>query len=238
MSSPAEARFHPARLVSLQSVGGGLSHLRIDPGRVVAGTYASPGQYVEVRVGGETGYFVLANEPGGAMWDLVMKSGGGASDVLLRMSAGGALEVTGAIGAGFPMTRLAGHPLVVVLGGTGLAAARPILQRRVREGDASRTAVFIALRKREESAFEADLDAWGSAGVTVVVCLSQGDAGDAGGRVVLGRIPDVLHAFAASHPGAFASAVVFSVGTASLVETLREAAPSLGVRPEDVLTNH
>jgi NAD(P)H-flavin reductase len=237
MSSPAEARFHPARLVSLQRVGGGLSHLRIDPG-LAAGTYTSPGQYVEVRVDGETGYFVLANEPGEALWDLVMKSGGGASDVLLRMSGGEALEITGAIGPGFPMERVAGRPLVVVLGGTGLAAGRPIVRRRVRDGDASRTAVFIALRKLEESAFETDLDAWGDAGVTVVVCLSQGVAADAGGRVVLGRIPDVLHAFAASHPGAFASAVVFSVGTATLVETLRAAAPSLGVRPEDVLTNH
>jgi NAD(P)H-flavin reductase len=238
MSPPAEARFHPARLVSRRAVGGGLSHLRIDPGRAVAATYGSAGQYVEVRAEGETGYFVLASEPGEAAWDLVMKSGGGASDVLLRMSEGGALEVTDAIGAGFPMEQVAQRPLVIVLGGTGLAAGRPLVQRRIRDCDAQRTKVFIALRKREESAFEPDLDAWADAGVTVVVCLSQGVAADEGGRVVVGRIPDVLHAFAASHPGAFALAVVFSVGTTSLVETLREAAPSLGIRPEDVLTNH
>src|SRR5580692_7164817 len=238
MSSPHDTRFNPARLISVQRVGGGLSQLRIDPGPSVAATYDSPGQYVEVLAEGETGYFVLANEPGDAGWDLVMKSGGGASDVLLRMGAGGALEVTGAIGTGFPMGDVAGRPLVVVLGGAGMAAGRPIVRRRIREGDAARTRVLVALRKREESALEADLKAWADAGTAVTVCLSQGTAADEGGLFVQGRVPDVLRAFAASHPGAIASAVVFSVGTASMAETLREVAPSLGIRPEDVLVNH
>jgi NAD(P)H-flavin reductase len=238
MSSSAGVRFNHARLVSVESVGGGLSQLTIDPGAHLARTHDSPGQYVEVRVEGETGYFVLANEPGAATWDLVMKSGGGASDVLLRMRAGDVLEVTGAIGAGFPMAPAAGRPLLVVLGGTGMAAGRPIVRRRIREGDASRTWVFVALRRREESALEDDLDAWADAGATVFVCLSQGNSAEDGGRFVHGRIPDILRAFAASHPGAIESAVVFFVGTASMVATLREAAPSLGIRPEDVLTNH
>jgi NAD(P)H-flavin reductase len=238
MSSPAEARFNPARLVSLLGVGGGLSQLRIDPGPRVAATYESPGQYVEVRAEGETGYFVLASEPGDSAWDLVMKSGGGASDVLLRMTAGGALEVTGPIGAGFPMAEVRGRPLVVVLGGVGVAAGRPLVRRRLRDGDAARTWVFVATRRRDESALEDDLEAWARAGVAVTVCLSQGTDADEGGRFVLGRVPDVLRAFAASHPGAITSAVVFSVGTASMAETLREVAPSLGIRAEDVLTNH
>jgi NAD(P)H-flavin reductase len=238
MSSSAEARFNPARLISRQALGGGLSLLRIEPGARLAATYDSPGQYIEVRAEGETGYFVLANEPAAPAWDLVLKSGGGASDVLLRMSGGDALEVTGAIGAGFPMAKVAGRPLVVVLGGTGLAAGPPIVRRRVRDGDAARTWIFVALRRREEIALEGDLEAWARAGATVVVCLSQGASGDEGGRFVNGRVPDVLRAFAVSHPGAIASAVVFSVGTASLLETLREVAPSLGIRPEDVVTNH
>jgi NAD(P)H-flavin reductase len=238
MASSAGVRFGPARLVSLESVGGSLCQLTIDPGTHLARTHDSPGQYVEVRAQGETGYFVLANDPGAAAWELVMKSGGGASDVLLRMSAGGALEVTGALGAGFPMADVAGRPLLVVLGGTGMAAGRPIVRRRVRDGDAARTWVFVALRKREEMALEGDLDAWANAGASVFVCLSQGSAADDGGRFLHGRIPDILRAFAASHPGAIESAVVFFVGTASMVETLREAAASLGIRPEDVLTNH
>jgi NAD(P)H-flavin reductase len=136
------------------------------------------------------------------------------------------------------MADVAGRPLVVVLGGTGVAAGRPIVRRRIREGDAARTWVFVAVRRREESALEGDIDAWADAGATVFVCLSQGSTAEDGGRFVHGRIPDILRAFAASHPGAIESALVFFVGTASMVETLREAAPSLGIRPEDVLTNH
>ncbi len=238
MSTLAEPRFAPARLVSSESVGGGLSLLAIDPGRAVVRTYDSPGQYVEVRADGQTGYFVLANEPGEPMWHLVMKSGGGASDVLLRMSPGDALEVTQAIGEGFPMDGVRGRALVVALGGSGLAAGRPLLRHRIREGDAARTSVFVALRKREESALEDDLDAWASAGVAVIVCLSQESLVEERGRFVHGRIPDVLQAFAASHPRAVASAMVFSVGTPAMVDSLRAVAPSVGIRPEDVLTNH
>jgi NAD(P)H-flavin reductase len=238
MSSPADDRFLPARVLSLRDVGGGLTHVRIDPGAAAASTYASPGQYVEVRAEGETGYFVLANEPGDPAWDLVMKPGGGASDVLLRMEPGAAIEVTAAIGVGFPMGAASGRPLVVVLGGTGLAAGPPLVRRRIKDGDAGRTVVFIALRRRDEIALEDDVDAWAAAGISIVICLSQGTAADDVGQFVHGRVPDALRSFASSHPGSFAGAMVFSVGTRSMAETLREVAPSIGIRAEDVLTNH
>jgi len=146
MTSPAEAeRFHRARLITREFAGGGLTRVTVDPGRYVASTYTSPGQYIEVRVGGESGYFVLANAPGAAEWQLIMRRGGGASDVLLSIAPGGALEVTDAIGSGFPMDASRGRPVLIALGGTGVAAALPLVGRRVADGDATRQIAFIFL---------------------------------------------------------------------------------------------
>jgi len=210
----------------------------VDPGLDVAATYESPGQYIEVRVQGETGYFVLASEPSAPAWHLVMRAGGGASDVLLRMSPGDSLDVTGAIGPGFPMASARGRQLVVALSGTGVAAGPPLVGRRIADGDPPRTRVYLGARTRNEVAMERVLDAWVRAGVRVVVCLSQDDALAEGTRYVRGYVQDVLRAHAASRDPSFSGALVFAVGMLSMVEAVRGLAPELGIRPEDVLTNH
>jgi NAD(P)H-flavin reductase len=212
--------------------------LEVDPGPAVAATYRSPGQYVEVCVQGETGYFVLAGAPTAALWQLVMRAGGGASDVLLRMVPGEPLEVTDAIGPGFPMEAARGRPLVIALSGTGVAAGRPLVARRIAEADAAGTEIFLGARRRSEVALEHDLDAWQRAGVRVVVCLSQDDAFAEGTRYVRGYVQDVLRDRAAQPGHARSGALIFAVGVRSMVDALRALAPSLGIRPEDVITNH
>jgi NAD(P)H-flavin reductase len=238
MTSHVDARrFHPARLVSRHDAGGGMTLVEVDPGRDVAETYLSPGQYAEVRVGGETGYFVLASDPQAPAWHLVMRSGG-AADVLLRMSPGDELEISDTIGPGFPMAIAGGRPLIVALSGTGVAAGRPLVGRRIAEGDAARTDVLLGARTRGEVAMERDIDAWVRAGVRVVVCLSQEDAVAEGTRYVRGYVQDVLKERAGRAAHALAGAFIFAVGMPSMVDALRGLAPDLGLRPEDVLTNH
>ena len=212
--------------------------LEVDPGADVAATYHSPGQYIEVRAQGETGYFVLASEPSAPLWHLVMRAGGGASEVLLGMSPGDPLEVTEAIGSGFPMELARGLPLIIALSGTGVAAARPLVTRRVIEADAARTEVFLGARTRNEVALERDLNAWARAGVRVVVCLSQDDAEADGTLYVRGYVQDVLQARAASVPREPSGALIFAVGVRSMFDSLRVLAPRLGIRSEDVITNH
>ena len=219
--------------------------VRVVPPADIAGTYTTPGQYVEVRIDGETGYFVLAGPPGANPWELVMRSGGGASDVLLAAHPGRALEITPALGDGFPMDAARGRDVVIALSGTGIAAGRPLVGRRVADGDAARTQVFVGTRTRGELALAGDIDAWTSAGITVVICLSQGTPGDPGEpgedprsdrRVALGYVQDVVRARVA--PGAWAHVHVFAVGLGSMIEALRSLAPELGLPSERVLTNH
>jgi len=212
--------------------------LAVHAGLEVAATYGSPGQYTEVRAQGQNGYFVLASEPRAPEWHLVMRAGGGASDVLLRMAPGDDLEVTDAIGPGFPMAAARGRSLVVALSGTGVAAGRPLVGRRVAEGDATRTEVLLGARTRSEVAMDRDLAEWDRAGVRIVVCLSQDDAVAEGARYVRGYVQDVLRARSTRTARALSGALVFAVGMPSMVDALRDLAPELGIRPEEVFTNY
>jgi NAD(P)H-flavin reductase len=231
-----ERRFHPARLVLRGEAGGGLTRMTLEPAPEVAETHIAPGQYIEVRADGETGFFVLANDPGAGAWELVMRSGGGASDVLLAKGAAAALEVSAAIGAGFPMAEAKGRPLLVALVGTGIAAGPPILRRRVRDGDAARTHAYVGVRTGDELPIRRELLASMRAGVRLVVCMSQGTAPDGEFTFALGRVPEVLRGEGA--PPASLAPQVFAVGPASLVDALRALAREWGIPPDSVHTNH
>jgi NAD(P)H-flavin reductase len=258
----AKDGYHPALLVSRADAGGGMSIVTIDPGGDLALGYKSPGQYAEVRIDGETGYFVLAGRPGARPWTMVMKSGGGASDVLLEARPGRSLEVTSALGPGFPMAAVRGRPLVLALSGTGIAAGPPILLQRIEDGDAGRTQVYVGAKTHAELALESDIRSWAVAGVSVVLCLSQGDvrrpdrregadantdvslpdgrtmteASGAGCTLTRGYVQDVIRSRVP--PGAWGEMHIFAVGVASMVEALRALPPALGLTPDRVLTNH
>jgi hypothetical protein len=51
-------------------------------------------------------------------------------------------------------------------------------------------------------------------------------------------VQDVLRDRAAQPGHARSGALIFAVGVRSMVDALRALAPSLGIRPEDVITNH
>jgi NAD(P)H-flavin reductase len=228
--------FHPARLVARHDAGGGLTRMTVEAEREVVATYDSPGQYIEVRVEGETGFFVLANLPGASGWELVMRAGGGASDVLLTLVPGALLEVTGAIGLGFPMREARGNPVIVALGGTGIAAGPPIVGRRVTEGDATRTRVLVGIRTSGELAMRGDLEGWILAGVDVLVCLSKDDGQIEGIPYTYGYVQDMIRRNAGARLSP--ECRIFVVGTASMVDALKSVAPELGIAADHVHTNH
>jgi len=208
----------------------------VEPGAEVAASYTSPGQYVEVRVGGQTGYFVLAGPPGERPWELVMRAGGGASDLLLAAPVELELEVTAAIGEGFPMEAARGRPLLVALSGTGVAAGRSLVRHRIADGDAAQTQVWLGVRTHAELPLAADLDAWRAAKVPVVVCVSQPGDVPTSGLVSRGYVQDVIATRVAA--GSLAEGHVFAAGVTSMVDALRALAPRLGISPDRVRTNH
>jgi anaerobic sulfite reductase subunit B len=210
--------------------------MTIEAGFDVLRTHASPGQYIEARADNETGYFVLSNEPGGAVLQLIMRPGGGVSDVLLGADVGKSLEVTSALGEGFQMNDARGRPLVIALGGSGIAAGPSLLRMRINDGDVPRTRVLIGVRTREEFGMRPDIEAWIRAGVNVLVCLSRDERAIEGIPCAKGYVQDVLR----SRPNALDlhGGFIFAVGADSLIDDLRRIAPELGLEPQRVRTNH
>jgi NAD(P)H-flavin reductase len=231
-----EGLHRPARLVARADAGGGMTLVTVDPSPELVPSYVSPGQYIHARVGGETGYFVLAGVPGGSPWELVMRAGGGVSDVLLSAEIGIALEVTPALGDGFPWGEVHGRPLVIALSGTGVAAGRPLVRRRIEEGDATRTQLYVGVRSRAELPLASDVEAWKRAGVSVTICLSNPDEEVGGEGYARGYVQEVLRARGSSSVSP--EAHIFAVGILTMVDALRTLAPSLGIPPERVWTNH
>ncbi|MDP9034196.1 MAG: hypothetical protein M3O50_05275, partial [Myxococcota bacterium] len=128
-------------------------------------------------------------------------------------------------------------PLVVALGGAGIAVGRPLVRRRVREGDAAITRVLVGARTQKEIAMRDDLLDWSRAGVGVVACLSQDDGSSQDVAYAHGYVQDVLRAQAAT-VGMPRDTHIFAVGASSMIHALRELAPALGMTPDQVVTNH
>jgi NAD(P)H-flavin reductase len=153
--------------------GGGLTLVALDVGADAARSYTAPGQYVEVKVEKGNGYFVLAGDVAAARWELLVRNAGDAADALTSAPLGSAIEVSAALGLGFPIDGALGRPLGVAVVGTALAVARPILRRRIAEGDARRTYVFLGVRSAADVPLAAEVDAWSSQGAHVTLCLSR-----------------------------------------------------------------
>lgn len=242
--------FRPARLVGRESAGGGLTRVTVQPEAALLTSHRHIGQYLEMRVEGETGFFVLSNDPGSGAWELVMRAGGGASDVVLAIPLGSALELTAALGEGFPVDDAAGRPLLIALNGTGVAAAPPLVRRRMRDGDGAITQVFLGVRARDEVPLEPELRAWRSGGVDVVVCLSQAAPDPAqvqdleepdasyGVAFAAGYVQDVVRAHVGAAPGSLAAGRVFAVGSSAMIDALRARASDLGVPQDRIHTNY
>jgi NAD(P)H-flavin reductase len=162
--------------------GGGLCLVELTIDREAARTYENPGQYVEIKTERGNGYFVLAGDvtagTGGDRWALLVRNAGDAADVLVNAPLGTAVEISGALGDGFPIGGSAGKPLAVVVVGTAMAAARPILHRRIADGDAQATYVFLGVRSPVDVPLAHEIDGWAYHGAHVVLCLSKESEND------------------------------------------------------------
>ncbi len=200
--------------------------------RSVLQTHSVPGQYVSIAAGGEEGYFVLASPIGADAWKLLVKAGGTAADTLLAAPLGTTVSTSAALGDGFPCDDARGRPLFVTLAGTGIAAAPPIAARRIAEGDAARTHMFLGLRHAADSPCTEDVTAWRAAGLRVTLCVSREEPSQPGTE--RGYVQDVARV----HLARESAALLFAVGPEPMLQALRALAKSLGIKESDVRTNY
>ncbi len=172
-----------AMLSARRDAGGGLFLVTLRVPDELAGRYIAPGQYVEVIIGADSGYFVLAGKVGAAEWELLVRMNGGASDALIALSLGETVEVMGPLGNGFPLSRAQGRPLVVAVAGSALAVARPIVRARIATREASTTRIYLGVRSARDVGLVFEIESWVEAGVRMVLCLSKSE---------IGHDPDIL----------------------------------------------
>jgi NAD(P)H-flavin reductase len=233
MAQPGPLVLREASLRGKDDAGGGLVRLVLAPPLDLVGSYVRPGQYVVLRADGKSAYFVLAGDPGDPSWMLLVRPVGEAAAAAL---GGSPVLVSEAHGAGFPMDEAQGRELIVAVTGSGIAAARPVLRARVLAGEGKATQLFVGVRTREDLALGEELTAWGSAGATVVVCLSRETAPPGAAGYATGYVQDVARARAA--PASGARRMIFAAGVKPMIEAVRALARDMGAEESDVRTNY
>lgn len=164
-----------AVLSSRRDAGGGLWLVSLDVDAETARAYTTAGQYVEVRTERGNGYFVLAGDEGGPRFEVLVRNAGEAADALVSSPLGAKLEVSSPLGAGFPLRDARGRAVVVAVVGSALAVARPVLRRRVADGCAADTQVYVGVRSAADLPLASEVEAWAERGARVVLCLSRGE---------------------------------------------------------------
>ena len=174
-----------AVLSARSTVGGELLLISLDVDEERARHYTTPGQYIEVKAETANGYFVLASDVGQRPWQLLVKNAGGAADALATLPLGAPINVAGPKGAGFSVERMKARHVVVAVVGSALGVARPVVRRRIADGAATATHLFLGLRAPTELAIASEVADWAASGVRVILCLS---------RTELDHHPEVLPA--------------------------------------------
>lgn len=231
---------HAARVRGQEDAGGGLVLVTVEPSDEVRASYVLPGQYVSVRAGhvgkAPAGFFVLASDVGARNWQLLIRPGGAAADGILAVRVGGRLETTRAQGRGFPCDEARGRSLLLAATGSGIAAVRPVVSRRLHDHDAHRTEVLLGVRTRADLPLSEELAAWREKGVRVTVCLSRETVSAEEARGFAGGyVQDVARASTAlQHQGG----MIFAAGVKGMIEGIRRLARDLGIAEADVRTNY
>ena len=139
----------------------------------------------------------------------------------MQRAPGDVILLSGALGGGFPVDRVHGQPLSVVVTAGAIGAVRALLAHRVETGDAARTVLYLGTRTRTDVPIPDELERFAREGVRVQVSLSEETA-----------VPD---------PGFFAGFVqaqlerhwdgksaIFLAGFPAMLDAVREVAAEHG----------
>jgi len=220
MSSAAS---HVARVVEKRDADGGMMLVALAVPDAARDSYVRPGQYAEVALASESGYFALGNRERTSPWEILLRRGGGVADRIWDAREGTNVVVSSALGRGFPVESARGEDALVVVTAGAFAAARATIARRVADGDGARTRLLVGARTVESVPLRDEIDAMR------VVCVEA--------RIVLSKSAEpryVQHALAEMFtPRAW----VFIAGADAMISDVRAAARALGALDDRVVAN-
>jgi sulfhydrogenase subunit gamma (sulfur reductase) len=193
-----------------------------------------PGQVAVLRVNDEEpAYFAFASAPEDRELEVLVKRTTGTSRVLFDMQEGGRVELLDVTGHGFDLSRQAGHDLVFVAMGTGVAPLRSALRHVVkRKQDFGRLVVLYGARTPDDFCYQAETDGWKSAGVELRQVVSQPDGHDWSGPT--GYVQSLLdHVLPDLN-----SPVALVCGSNEMIIQTRDRLQQMGFSPAAILTNY
>ncbi len=193
--------------------------------------YAVAGQFVTAGVGdGKPSFFALASSPGQPV-ELLVKRQGEMAERLCALQPGATVEMSDAMGKGFDLSATEGRELVVLVNGSGISAARPVIQAEVARGLPRPVHLFWGVLSPAHRAFAADLERWANAGVQVTTVVDPACPATWDGA--RGWVQDV-----ASERGLIRDdTALVLVGVKPMVEAATALAAQAGMPPECVVTN-
>lgn len=228
----------PATLVSRVDEATALHSVVLDVGIDAASAYTTPGQYIQVRVGGDDakpGFFAIANSPGDELAKsgrlaLLLKEGGAAADAVVAAPINATVSVSPVQGKGFPIDRIPPadvHTVLLFGTGSGVAPLRAaILSGALTPSKRRDVRFYYGTRDPASTAYASEADAWRAAGVRVIPVYSDG--GDA-------YIQDVFAQEGGLAEGDKTAALL--CGQKEMCEAVKGVLAEAGVREDNILLN-
>ena len=217
-----------ATLLRNDPAGTGLRCLTVD---CVLDSYTTPGQFITATVADQKpALFALANSPGEPV-TLLVKDGLGTAHALCGSTPGTTVTISEAQGSGFALAPTADRELVLLINGSGLSAARPVLRAELAQGLPRPVHLFYGVMHPDARAFRDDLDAWARAGIAVHTVVDP--SGAAGWSGPVGYVQDVAMAQGCVR----ADSAVLLVGVPAMIDAARALCAQVGVPEPCVLVN-
>lgn len=171
---------HPHRVVARRVEGPQVVTLTLQPlGQHLA--RPRPGQFVMVWVVGvgEIPISVSGIGPDGQL-DLTVRAAGATSSAIVAHEVGDVLGARGPYGTAWPVDAVAGHEVVVMAGGLGLAPLRLALDALASELDdpdpgVGRVSLLLGAREPGQILYSDDIARWERAGIAVHLTVDAAD---------------------------------------------------------------
>lgn len=198
----------------------------------LAKTFTTPGQYVNLRMGGlKPAPFALAGKPGETCWQFLIKDSSPLTKKIFGLKKGDALETSGAIGRGFDMELTVGRHLLLFAAGSGIAPIRAVVRWLLNDRyHYGRVTLFYGARNPDEFAYRDEFDLWKKERIHLQQTISDKKRTDWSGAY--GYVQELI-----SEGMAIANTAAILCGMDDMIGEVTARLKSLGLPDQYILKN-
>jgi len=195
-----------------------------------------PGQFVQLSVPGAGEIPISPADLPGAdgTLELCVRRVGHVTEFLHNLPAGARLGLRGPFGTGFPVRQMAGHPVLLLAGGLGIAPLRSLLFHLLRNSaDYGEITLMYGARQPKVMLFREELSALAArGGLRLYLTVDFAPQEPAGAfSCAVGLLPDLLKGFSFDAPESY----VAVCGPPALYRCLTEELMGAGVDARRIL---